>query len=123
MYEAELQINGLLQVVEVGTGALLTFYELYDLIECNYPNLEYIDRDNGERLVGFFQQIVIDKCPYPEDFFFCYLCRHLIMGPEKVGVGVFIDTKLKLKHRDPDEKLIPDVWPPIPGVSEFEEGD
>lgn len=116
MYEVKKQAGDLLQVLECGTGGLLTFYELYDVLEQVYPYLEYIDRDSGEKLHAFFQQVVIDKVPYPEDYFFCYLCRYAKLADEKVGVGIFVDTTMKLKHRGPDGTLYPTEWPPIPGI-------
>ena len=125
MYEVEVQPNGLLQVVEVAIGALLTHFQVYDIVEAAFPGLLYTHRDTGERSVGFFQESVIEKVPYSEDYFFCWLCRHSPVdtgevnedGKTKVklGMGIFVDTQLKLRHRGTDGTLHPaGEWPPIP---------
>lgn len=123
LHEVELQHNGLLQVFETGCGGLLTHYTLYDVIEASHQVLQYTDRDTGEKHSGFFQEIVIEKVPYPEDYFFSWLCRNtrvLDPTPEdpkhlKMGVGVFVDTTVRLHHRDADGKAYPiEAWPPIP---------
>ena len=124
LHEVEMQPNGLLQVFETGCGGLLTHFQLYDAIEGSHQVLQYTDRDTGERHLGFFQEIVIEKVPFPEDYFFCWLCRNTRIktpteeNPDKVtiGVGVFVDTTVRLHHRDADGKMYPlnDEWPPIP---------
>lgn len=124
LYEVERQPNGLLQVFETGCGGLLTHFQVYDAIESVHPVLEYTDRDTGERHVSFFQEIVIDKVPYPEDYFFSWLCRNTqVLSPTAedpkritMGIGVYVDTTVRLHHRDPDGKTYPlnDEWPPIP---------
>ena len=74
--------------------------------------------------MGFIQECVIEKVPYSEDYFFCWLCRHSPVDsgevnedqkPKvKLGMGIFVDTQLKLKHRGVDGREYPEVWPPIP---------
>ena len=122
LHEVKLQPNGLLQVYEVAIGALLTHYQVYDVIEAVNPSLLYTDRNTGERHIGFFQEIVIERVPYSEDYFFCWLARHSPVAdptPEhpdrkKVGIGLFVDTNVKLKHRGADGTAYPAKWPPIP---------
>ena len=107
LHEVELQKNGLLQVYELAIGALLTHIEVYDHVEKKFPAILYTDRNTGERHNGYFQEVVIERVPYSEDYFFCWLLRH-------TGIGIFADTELKLKHRGSDGKLWPEEWPPIP---------
>ena len=123
MHEVEMQPNGLLQIFETGCGGLLTFYQVYDVIEASHQVLQYTDRDTGEKHSGFFQEIVIEKVPFPEDYFFCWLCRNTrVLEPTeedpnhlKMGIGVFVDTNVRLHHRDPDGTAYPvEAWPPIP---------
>ena len=122
LHEVELQKNGLLQVYEVAIGALLTWYEVYDIIEACQPSLMFTDRNTGERHIGYFQEIVLDKIPYSEDYFFCWLCRYAVLADptkddpdhKKNGIGLWVDTTLKLRHRGADGTLYPAVWPPIP---------
>ena len=124
MHEVELQPNGCLQVVECAIGALLTHFQVYDIVEAGFPGLVYTHRDTGERQVGFFQESVIEKVPYSEDYFFCWLCRHAPvdtgekdetgLAKIKMGIGLFVDTQLKLKHRGVDGTLYPAEFPPIP---------
>lgn len=123
MHEVEMQPSGLLQVYEVGLGGLLTHWQVYDAVEAVHEILAYTDRDTGERHVGFFQEIVIEKVPYPEDYFFCWLCRRTTIknptdeDPERLttGIGIFVDTTVRLHHRDADGHAYPiGDWPPIP---------
>ena len=122
MHEVQVQANGLLQVVEVGLGALLTHYQVYDVIEACNEGLLYTDRTTGERHLGFFQEVVLDKMPYSEDYFFCLLMRHAKLADpteddpdhRKLGIGIFVDTELRLRHYGGDGKAWPEEWPPIP---------
>ena len=131
MHEVELQPSGLLQVVELGLGALLTHWQVYDAIESVNEHLVYTDRTTGEKHFGFFQEIVIEKVPYSEDYFFCFLARHAkILSPTEedpkrvvVGIGIFADTQLKLLHYDGEGMAHPIEFPPIPIDEKFEEGD
>ena len=50
---------------------------------------------------------MIERVPYSEDYFFCYLMRN-------TGIGIFADTNMKLRHRGADGTLWPEEWPPIP---------
>ena len=123
LHEVEMQDNGLLQVYEVAIGALLTHFQVYDAIEARFPSILYTDRNTGERHIGFFQEVVIDKVPYSEDYFFCWLARHTRISdptpeyPDRTrdGIGLFVDTRIKLKHRGADGTAYPTKqWPPIP---------
>jgi hypothetical protein len=107
LHEVEIQKNGILQVYECAIGGLLTHMETYDLVEKKFPAILYTDRNTGERHQGFFQEVVIERVPYSEDYFFCWLLRH-------TGIAIFVDTQMKLYHRGADGTLYPEVWPPIP---------
>lgn len=113
MHEVTVQPNGLLQVIEVGTGFKLYHRKVFEILAKHYPNLWYTDRDTGVRECAFFQQAVIatDLKPdgdwLPEDYFCDYICRH-------ANIGIFVDTTMKLKHRGGDGTLFPKEWPPIP---------
>lgn len=119
MHEVELQKGGLLQVLELGTAMklhhILVFTELERILA---DSINYTDRDTGERITAYYQQVVLktDVRPdgdfLPEDFFFDHLCR-------MCKIGIFVDTTMKLKHRGPDETLYPvGDWPAIPGLTE-----
>ena len=132
MHEVEMQENGTLQVVETGLGGLLTHYQVYDIIEKMHNILEYTDRDTGERHIGFFQEVVIEKVPYSEDYFFCWLLRHTpILNPTPddpkrttMGIGIFVDTNVRLRHRGADGTAWPvGDWPPIPVDEKVEHTD
>ena len=108
LHEVELQESGVLQVYECAIGGLLTHIECYDHVDAKFPAILYTDRHTGDRHMAYFQEIVIDRVPYSEDYFFCWLLRHS-------GQAIFVDTKLKLKHRGADGTLYPTGdWPPIP---------
>lgn len=114
MHEVELQPNGLLQVIEAGTGFKLYHRQVFENLINLFPTIAYTDRDTGQREHGFFQQVVMstDLKPdgdfLPEDFFCDHLCRH-------ANMGIFVDTQMKLRHRGPDNTLYPTGdWPPIP---------
>lgn len=113
LHEVTLQKNDALQVLEAGTGLQLNHIEVFTNLDRIYPNIGYTDRDSGIRLYGYFQQVVMATDVKPdgdwlsEDFFFHYLCR-------LAQIGIWVDTKVKVKHRGPDGVLYPAVWPPIP---------
>lgn len=120
MHEVEVQKGGLLQVIEIGAGLKLTHIKIFTELERIYPNITYTDRDSGERITAYYQHCVLqtdlkpDGDLLPEDFYFDYLCR-------MAKIGLFLDTTLKLKHRDSDGTLYPTGdWPPIPGLTEVE---
>ena len=120
MHEVELQKGGLLQVLEAGTGLQCIHLQLLTELERVFPKIVYTDRDTGDRITGYYQNLVLQTDVRPdgdmltEDHFFCHLCRH-------ANVGIFVDTQLKLKHRGGDGTLYPlGDWPPIPGLTETE---
>lgn len=110
--------DGLLQVAELGTGFKLihrqVFEELARIFDTE-PRAEkrtaigYRDRDTGEHIVGFYQNLVVDGDLLSEDYFLDYLCRC-------AGVPIWADTKMKVPHRGADGAVFPDRWPPVPGV-------
>lgn len=119
MFDAELHTEGvkegLLQVVECATGLKAHHFQVFDILESMYPNLKYFDRNTGEEHWGFFQQAVMNEDFPTEDYFLDWLCRQA--APHVKGLGITVDTKLKLKHRGSDGTLYPvGDWPPIPGL-------
>ena len=120
MYDAEVQTqgvkDGLLQVVECGTGLKAYFWEVFKVLEEVYPMVKYFDRNTGEEHWGWFQQVVMNEDFPTEDYYLDWLVRQAA-GRVK-GLGIFVDTKLKLRHRFPDGTTCPkdDAWPPIPGI-------
>lgn len=116
MYEVELQVGCLLQVIELGTGFQLVHRQVFTELIRLYPQIAYVDRDTGEKMHAFYQQVAMTTDLKPdgdfltEDYFFAHCCRH-------AGIGMFVDTTMKLKHADTDGTLYPAEWPPIPGVT------
>jgi hypothetical protein len=121
MYDAEVQTgqvkDGLLQVVETGTGLKAYFWEVFKVLEEVYPTLKYFDRNTGEEHWGWFQQVVMNEDFPSEDYYLDWLVRQA-QGRVR-GLGIFVDTKLKLRHRGSDGTLYPvGDWPPIPGIDQ-----
>ncbi len=121
MHNVELQKGCLLQVLECGTGLLCVHLQVFTEIDRMMPEFRYTDRDTGERMTPYYQHCMqfTDTHPdgdlLPEDYFFCLILRRL-------AIGIFVDTNLKLKHRDKNGVLHPEAnwWPPIPGLTEVE---
>ena len=118
LFEAELNKDTVIQVMECGTPLKLYHREVFEKLIGIYPQIAYTDRDSGEVLHGFFQHLVIyhdlQKAGdlLSEDYFCDYLCR-------MCGISVWVDTSVKIKHRAPDGTLYPKGdWPPIPGLEE-----
>lgn len=113
MHEVELQKGCLLQVIEAGTGFQCVHRQVFEELARIYPQLEYSDRDTGERVHAFFQQVAMTTDLRPdgdflsEDYFFCHLCRH-------AKIGMFVDVTVKVNHRGKDGTLYPKEWPPVP---------
>lgn len=121
MPAAELQTNplaeGLLQVVELGGGFTLIHRKVYEELHRLFvtdvkeggQTIQYVERESGEAITGFYQQRVYDRDFPPEDYFFNYLCRC-------AKIGILVDTKLKIPHRNSDGTMYPTDWPAVPGV-------
>lgn len=115
MHEVELQKGGLLQVIEMSAGMKLTHIKVFTELERIYPNITYTDRDSGERITAYYQQCVLQTDLKPdgdllsEDYYMDHLCR-------MAKIGLFVDTTIKLRHRDSDGTRYPlnDKWPAIP---------
>lgn len=116
MHEVKLQGDGLLQVIETGTGFKLYHRQVFEnLIRIYGEQIGYTERATGERMYAFFQQVAVKTDLQPdgdfltEDYYCDYLCRH-------AGIGIFVDTTVKLLHRDGDGTLYPKdgAFPPIP---------
>lgn len=111
--------DGLLQVAELGTGFKLIHRQVLEELARIFdtgPRAEmrngigYRDRDTGEHVIGFYQNLVIDGDLLSEDYFMDYLCRC-------AGVPIWADTKMRVPHRGADGTVFPDRWPPVPGVA------
>jgi len=113
-FQAEVEENGLLQVVESGIGFKAYHFQVWDILAEMYPTLKYFDRDSGEEFYAYFQQVVMNEDAPPEDYFLDWLCRQAASRVK--GMGIFVDTTLKMKHRGADGTLYPEAWPPIPGI-------
>lgn len=118
LFDAEPQKESVLQVIELGTGALKCYHrEVFDQVEAKFPQIGYVDRDTGEKMCGFFQHVVVTHDMQatgdllPEDYFMDFLCR-------MSKISVWVDTAVKLRHLDPDGTTYPHGdWPPIPGLT------
>lgn len=113
--------EGLLQVAELGTGFKLIHRKVFTEIARIFdkeprarkePSIGYKDRETGEWITGFYQQVVQDGDFLTEDYFFDYLCR-------SAQIPIMADTKVRLVHED-DGKSFPvdGKWPPIPAEVE-----
>lgn len=117
------QKDGLLQVAELAGGATLFHRKVFEELKRIFgdeplaatpkqPSINYRDRDTGETVAGFYQNIVVDGDLLSEDYWMSYLCRC-------ARIPLLVDTKIKLRHYEKDAKgkLIsyPEGdWPPIP---------
>lgn len=119
--------DGLLQVLELGTGFKCYHRKVFTEIGRIYGtdveadkgnrgnSILYRDRDSGEKVFGFFQNLVLHGELLSEDYFLDFLSAN-------VRVPVCCDVKLKLRHRDADGSSYPpnDAFPPIPAVDQEE---
>lgn len=118
MHEVEVQGNGLLQVIQLGTGFKLYHRQVFEELARIYGDtITYTEPESGKRIHAFFQQVAMRTDLQPdgtwltEDFFLDHLCRH-------AKVGIFADVTMKLPHRGKDGTLYPKDgnWPPIPSL-------
>jgi|GEM_PF-7042917 hypothetical protein len=110
----------LLQMAELAGGFTLVHRKCYtelrrifaEQVSAEAANsIEYRDRDTGEKMHAFYQQMVVGKDLLSEDYFMQYLMRC-------AKIGILMDTKLRCKHRDADGTFYPIEFPAIPGVDE-----
>lgn len=120
-------MNGLLQVLELGTGFKCYHRKVFTEVGRIYGtdveaekgnrgnSIIYRDRDSGEKVFGFFQNLVLHGELMSEDYFMDFLCAN-------TRVPVCADVKLKMRHRDAGGEGYPkdDVFPPIPAVDQDE---
>lgn len=108
----------LLQMAELAGGATLVHRKCYtelrrifaEEVSAEAANtIEYRDRDTGEKMHAFYQQMVVGKDLLSEDYFMNYLMRC-------AKIGILMDTKLPCKHRDSDGTFYPAEFPAMPGV-------
>lgn len=99
----------LLQVAELAGGFKCYFWRTFSEIARIYPKLEYRDRDTGEKLTAFYQNLNLDGDMLSEDYWLDYLCR-------SAQIAIWSDTKLKLRHREGDVIYPPADFPPIQAV-------
>lgn len=110
--------DGLLQVLEIGTGFKRFTKSAFDKVLLRHPWLDCeSDVDPRLRLFGFFSMGPVEdrKC-WPgkrrwltEDYWFDWLCR-------ESGIPCIADTRLKIKHLDESTgTAYPAKFPPDPG--------
>lgn len=114
--EYQPKADGLLQVAELATGLccihVKTVYgELGRIFggdrEKGTPGIKYRDRDTGEELFGFYQNVVNDGDLLSEDYFLCFLMRC-------AKIPIVADTKIKVRHVEPNGSVYPEgEFPPI----------
>lgn len=110
--------NGVLQVMELGTGFKCYKREVFTKTLEDNPWLNCdSDFDHSKRELGFFSMgPVHDKKLWPgrhrwltEDYWLDWLTR-------ESGFPTFVDTRIKLRHKDDfTGRIFPDVFPPDPG--------
>lgn len=114
--EYQPKADGLLQVAELATGLccihVKTVYgELGRIFggdrEKGTPGIKYRDRDTGEELFGFYQNVVVDGDLLSEDYWLNYLMRC-------AKIPIVADTKIKVRHVEPNGSVYPEgEFPPI----------
>lgn len=110
--------DGLLQVLELGTGFKCYDRSAFDKIFAKNPWLEYIEDDTKETEWGFFSMgPVKDEMYWPgksrwlsEDYWLDWLTRD-------AGIPIVVDTTVQLTHYDEDTKeIFPAKFPPLPAA-------
>ena len=111
--------NGLLQVAELAHGLKCIHRKVFTEIarifgpdEKDRPtnSIRYRDRDTGETLFGYYQNVVMDRDLLSEDYFMDYLCRC-------AQIPIFADIGVKARHVGSDGTVYPPAdWPPIPAL-------
>jgi hypothetical protein len=119
--EPQKDLPGLIQVAELAGGFKLIHRRAFLTVagafkpRKDYPGIQYRDRDTGEMVQGFYQNLVVDGDLLSEDYWFDYLCRCS-------NIGILADTQIRLRHRDVhsnEVKWYPDNrFPPIPGMED-----
>ena len=105
--------GGLLQVAELAGGFKCIHWQVFSEIARIYGGdpkkkengIKYRDRDTGETLFGFYQNLVYDGDLLSEDYWLDFLCRCS-------QVPILADTKIKLRQRDFDVDGKPIYYPP-----------
>lgn len=119
--------DGLLQVAELATGLccihVRTVYgELGRIFggdkDKGEAGIKYRDRDTGETVFGFYQNVVVDGDLLSEDYFLNYLMRC-------AKIPILCDTKIKVRHVEPNGAVYPEGdFPPIASLEDVvEAGD
>lgn len=109
--------NGLLQVMELGTGFKCFKREVFTKVLADNPWLDCeSDFDHRKRELGFFSMGPVACSLWPgrhrwltEDYWFDWLCR-------ESGFPIVANTNVKLRHKDDfNGKIYPQVFPDDPG--------
>lgn len=118
----------LLQMLELGGGFKCFMWRVFDEIgricgsqpkpdaKVKVNTIGYRDRDTGEWMVGYYQNLVFDGDLLSEDYWMDWLCR-------VQQIAIWADTKIKLRHVEVDDDLHrhvypPDSFPPIQAVDQ-----
>lgn len=121
--------NGALQVAELAGGLKCIHRKVFtevarifgpDEREQSKASIRYRDRDSGETMFGFYQNVVMDRDLMSEDYYLDYLARC-------IQIPIFADTGIKVRHVGADGAVYPEGdWPPIPALEKdftVESGD
>lgn len=108
--EVQPSADGLLQVVELGTGFKCYHRKVFTELARIYPQIIYRERETGREIAGFYQNLVHDGDLLSEDYHLDALCR-------AASIPILADTKIKLRHVEPDGTQYPEAdFPPIPAL-------
>lgn len=106
--------DGLIQVAELGGGIKCIHRKVFEeLARIHGDHLNYKDRDTGELITGFYQNVVNDRDLLSEDYFFDMFCR-------ASQIPILADTKLQIHHWDDSSGTFspPEgAFPPIPTLT------
>lgn len=113
--------DGLLQVAELATGLCcfhvkVVYGEIARIFggskDTQEPGIKYRDRDTGETLFGFYQNVVVDGDLLSEDYFLNYLMRC-------ARIPILADTKILARHVDADGSVYPEGdFPPLASLED-----
>lgn len=121
----------LLQMAELGGGFKCFMWRVFDEVgricgpkpkpdaKEKVNTIGYRDRDSGEWMVGYYQNLVLDGDLLSEDYYLDWLCR-------VTQIAIWADTKIKLRHVEVDDDMQrhvypPDSFPPIQAVDQRDE--
>ncbi len=121
MPAARMQENlpGVVQVAELGGGGKLYHRRVFTELRRIFgeeplktpgaSSILYRERETGEMIAGFYQDLVLEQDLLSEDYFLDYLCRC-------AKIPILADTVARLVHVGGDGTHYPEggAWPPVP---------